>query len=71
MNQQQLEVDAMILSMAEEQVLFLKNRYKMDPSEIVCLYTGERQGGATYGDAIESIVRFNSQSARTRGFIAS
>lgn len=57
--------------MAEEQVLFLKNRYKMNPGEIISLYTGERRSDATYSDAIHSIMLFNSQSALQRGFIAS
>lgn len=70
MTQQQLEVNATIRSMAEEQVLFLKNRYKMNPTEIISLYTGERRKDATYSDAIFSIMEFNNQTARQRGFIA-
>lgn len=57
--------------MAEEQVLFLKNRYKMNPQEIINLYTGERKDNATYGDAIRSIMLFNAQNAHKHGFIAS
>ena len=71
MTQQQREVNATIQSMAEEQVLFLKNRYKMNPSEIINLYTGEKSLSATYSDAIRSIVAFNSQTAKRHGFIAS
>lgn len=71
MTQQQREVNAAIQSMAEEQVLFLKNRYKMNAPEIISLYTGERREEATYSDAIMSIMAFNSQNARLRGFIAS
>ena len=71
MTKQQKEVHATIQTMAEEQVLFLKNRYKMDPSEIINLYTGERIDRATYGDAIRSIMMFNMQNARKQGFIAS
>lgn len=71
MNQQQRELHATIQSMAEEQVLFLKNRYKMNADEIINLYTGERQTDATYSDAIRSIMAFNAQNAKTRGFIAS
>lgn len=71
MTKQQKEVHATIQSMAEEQVLFLKNRYKMNPDEIISLYTGERQPTATYGDAIRSIMLFNLQNARKHGFIAS
>lgn len=71
MTRQQYEVQATIQSMAEEQVLFLKNRYKMNPGEIISLYTGERQADATYGDAIRSIMAFNMQNARRQGFIAS
>jgi hypothetical protein len=71
MTQQQREVNATIQSMAEEQVLFLKNRYKMNPDEIISLYTGEKRNDATYTDAIRSIMLFNSQNAKMRGFIAS
>jgi hypothetical protein len=69
MNQQQHEVNATIQSMAEEQVLFLKNRYKMNADEIINLYTGERREDATYSDAIRSIIVFNSQTAQRRGFL--
>ena len=71
MTQQQRELNATIQSMAEEQVLFLKNRYKMNPAEIINLYTGEKASTATYSDAIRSIMTFNSQNALRHGFIAS
>jgi hypothetical protein len=71
MTQQQREISATIQSMAEEQVLFLKNRYKMDPEEIISLYTGEKRADATYSDAIRSIMLFNSQNAKQHGFVAS
>ncbi len=71
MTKQQIEVEATIQSMAEEQVLFLKNRYKMNPEEIISLYTGERKNQATYGDAIASIMLFNAQNAKKHGFVAS
>lgn len=71
MTKQQREVHATIQSMAEEQVLFLKNRYKMNPEEIISLYTGERKDKATYSDAIRSIMVFNTQNAKQHGFIAS
>jgi hypothetical protein len=71
MTKQQREVHETIQSMAEEQVLFLKNRYKMNPSEIITLYTGERIDQATYGDAIRSIMLFNMQNAKKHGFVAS
>ena len=70
MTQQQREVNATIQSMAEEQVLFLKNRYKMDAEEIISLYTGEKRKDATYSDAIRSIMLFNSQNAKQHGFVA-
>lgn len=70
MSKQQIEIQNTIQSMAEEQVLFLKNRYKMNPIEIICLYTGERPEKATYGDAIRSIMLFNSQNAKKHGFVA-
>lgn len=71
MTQQQRELNATIQSMAEEQVLFLKNRYKMNPTEIINLYTGEKAASATYSDAIRSIMLFNSQNALKHGFVAS
>lgn len=71
MTQQQRELNATIQSMAEEQVLFLKNRYKMNPTEIINLYTGEKAASATYSDAIRSIMLFNSQNAMKHGFVAS
>lgn len=71
MTKQQIEVQATIQSMAEEQVLFLKNRYKMNPQEIINLYTGERKEKATYSDAIHSIMLFNASNAKKHGFVAS
>jgi hypothetical protein len=68
--QQQSEVTAAIESLAEEQVLFLKSRYKMEPADIINLYTGEKRGDATYSDAISSIVTFNVNNAQHQGFIA-
>jgi hypothetical protein len=57
--------------MAEEQVLFLKNRYKMNPEEIINLYTGEHRINATIDDAIRSIMSFNAVNAKKHGFAAS
>lgn len=71
MTRQQQEIHNTIQSMAEEQVLFLKNRYKMDAAEIISLYTGETRANATYTDAIRSIMIFNSQNAKRNGFVAS
>ncbi len=71
MTNQQIEVQATIQSMAEEQVLVLTNRSKMNPEEIISLYTGERKAQATYGDAIRSIMAFNALNAKKHGFIAS
>jgi hypothetical protein len=70
MTKQQHEVNNVIQSMAEEQVLFLKNRYKMNAEEIISLYTGEHKNNATFSDAIRSIMVFNSQNAKQHGFIA-
>lgn len=70
MTEQQIELNATIQSMAEEQVLFLKNRYKMNPQDIISLYTGERKNDATYGDAIRSIMAFNALNAKKHGFVA-
>lgn len=71
MTKQQIEVQATIQSMAEEQVLFLKNRYKMNPDEIINLYTGEKRANATIEDAIRSIMAFNAVNAKKHGFVAS
>ena len=70
MTKQQIEVRNTIQTMAEEQVLFLKNRYKMNPIEIISLYTGHRPENATYGDAIREITAFNAQNAKQHGFVA-
>lgn len=59
-----------IRNIAEEQVLFLRNRYRMNAKDIICLYTGEKVEKATYSDAIHSIVAFNLQNAQKNGFIA-
>jgi hypothetical protein len=69
MSKQQLDVHNTIRSMAEEQVLFLKNRYKMNPTEIISLYTGERPAEATYTDAVHSIMAFNASNAKKYGFV--
>lgn len=61
--------DKTIETMAEEQVLFLRNRYHMDAREIVYLYTGKRVEKASYIDAIQSITAFNAQNALKNGFI--
>lgn len=71
MSHQQQEVQATILGLAEEQVLFLRNRYKMEPQEIISLYTGRECMQATYGDAIRSVASFTAQHANKQGFIAS
>lgn len=60
-----------IRNIAEEQVLFLRNRYRMNAKDIISLYTGERVDKATYTDAIQSIVAFNMQNAQKNGFFAS
>lgn len=71
MTRQEHEIQTAIKSLAEEQVLFLKNRYNMNAQEIISLYTGERQEHATYSDAILSIMTFNAQNAKKHGFVAS
>lgn len=70
MTQQEREVYRHITHMAEEQVLFLKNRYKMKPQEIIQLYGGKAMGGETYSDAVERIAVFNIQTANKNGFVA-
>lgn len=64
------ELDEAVLHMAEEQVLFLKNRYDMAPSDIISLYGGQPMGEETYHDAIERIAVFNWQYAGKAGFVA-
>ncbi len=59
-----------IRGIAEEQVLFLRNRYRMNARDIISLYTGEKVERATYSDAIGSIVAFNMQNAQKNGFVA-
>jgi hypothetical protein len=71
MQKQITDMQETIRNIAEEQVLFLRNRYRMNAKDIICLYTGERVDKATYTDAIRSIMLFNSQNAKMRGFIAS
>ena len=71
MTQQQMEVYHHIKHLAEEQVLFLKNRYKMPAGDIVRMYTGESRGAVNYDDAIESIAKFNMQHASKHGFLVS
>lgn len=71
MTKQQMEVYHHIKHLAEEQVLFLKSRYKMPACDIVRMYTGEESGAASYDDAIESIANFNLQHASKNGFLAS
>ena len=56
---------------AEEQALFLRSRYQMQPDEIVSLYTGQECIGATYEQAINSIYEFNVLQAKNHGFLAS
>ncbi len=71
MTQQQTEVHGHIKHLAEEQVLFLKSRYKMPADDIVRMYTGKSNSAATYEDAIESIASFNLQHASKNGFLVS
>lgn len=71
MTRQQQEVNATIVSIAEEQVLFLKSQYRMQPEEIVQLYTGRNCVRATYHDAINSIAHFTASTAKRQGFLAS
>lgn len=71
MTKQQLEVYHHIKHLAEEQVLFLKNRYKMPAGDIIRMYTGQESGTASYDEAVESIANFNLQHASKNGFLAS
>jgi len=71
MRQKTNDMHETIRSIAEEQVLFLRNRYRMNAKDIISLYTGERVDKATYSDAIQSIVAFNMINAQKNGFIAS
>jgi hypothetical protein len=67
---EQRDIKDTIRNIAEEQVLFLRNRYRMEANEIITLYTGERVERATYSDAIQSIAAFNMQNAKENGFVA-
>ena len=71
MTKQQLEVYHHIKHLAEEQVLFLKSRYKMPAGDIIRMYTGQQNDTASYDEAIESIAHFNLQHASKNGFLAS
>lgn len=63
-------IDQRIRYLAEEQVLFLKHNYNMQPREIITLYGGNAHGHETYRDAVERIAVFNLQSATKNGFVA-
>lgn len=71
MGNQEKEVYRYIEQMAEEQVLFLKSRYKMNPQDIIHMYGGQTLGDETYTDAVERIAAFNIIHASRNGFIAS
>tara|TARA_B100001123_G_scaffold430643_1_gene550970 strand:- start:5170 stop:5403 length:234 start_codon:yes stop_codon:yes gene_type:complete len=65
------QADAAIRQLAEEQVVFLKNRYGMGAADIIALYGGKSLGSANFTDAIEHIAVFNMETALKNGFIAS
>lgn len=67
-NSDQLYLDAHKL--AEEEVLYLRDRHKMAASEIIMLYTGKPKRNASYIDAIRSIREFNLSQAKMQGFLA-
>lgn len=67
---QELEVQEHLLRMAEEQVVFLKQKYQMQPADIINLYGGQTLGDETYDDAVERIALFNWCHATSRGFVA-
>ena len=56
--------------LAEEQVIYLKNKDKMKPQDIIRLYGGEPMSGETYYDAIERVAVFNMANAAKNGFVA-
>ena len=64
------QVDSAIHHQAEEQVIFLKNNYKMKPVDIISLYGGQPYGDESYRDAVERIAVFNMQNAAKNGFVA-
>lgn len=70
MTKHEKEVYQHIKRLAEDQVLFLKNRYRMPADEIIQLYTGKRMSTATYAEAVESITEFNLRTAAKNGFVA-
>jgi hypothetical protein len=65
------ETDKAIRQLAEEQVVFLKNRYGMGASDIIALYGGKSLGSESYYDAVEHIAVFNMETAHKNGFVAS
>lgn len=71
MTKHQIEISKHLSKLAEEQVLFLKNRFKMKPQEIMAMYGGRGGQQATYSDAVEQITEFNLNNARKNGFVAS
>ena len=68
--EQEQEFFTHIEHLAEEQVLFLKNRYKMNPQDIIHMYGGQTLGTETYQDAVERIAAFNIMNAGKNGFVA-
>ncbi|MCI5049106.1 MAG: hypothetical protein MRY32_02065 [Rickettsiales bacterium] len=71
MTQDEKDVINQLEILATEQVMFMKNRYHMQPEEIIKLYGGQCTGSETYGDAIERIAAFNMFNAAKNGFLAS
>lgn len=57
-------------SLAEEQVIYLKNQNNMRAQDIIRLYGGEPMSGETYWDAVERVVVFNMANAAKNGFVA-
>ena len=68
---QDYEIQQHLVWMAEEQVLFLKQRYNMLPVDIIHLYGGQTTGEESYADAVERIALFNWHHAASNGFVVS
>lgn len=64
------DIDRESIDMAEEQVVFLKQRYEMSAVDIIQLYGGQTLGDETFDDAVERIALFNWYLASRNGFLA-
>ncbi len=61
------QIHAHAFRIAEEQALFLRDRYEMDADDIIFLYSGKKMKKATINDAIHFIMDFNMAHATKQG----